>query len=86
MKRQHQHADHIFPEEGAGEQVAAKDFALPDRPSHHDRVKSQRLDHHRRCRKPQPFARGQIPKHQKQAGEEDDELDGSENALDQRPG
>ena len=31
MERQHQHADHVFPEERGRKKIAAEDITLPDR-------------------------------------------------------
>ena len=60
VQRQHEEAEDVFPEEGRRKQIAAEDFALPDRAGDHDRVKQQRLDHDRCGRDGKSLARWQV--------------------------
>ena len=64
VQRQHQHADHVFPEEGRREQIAAEDLLLPDRAGDHDRVEDQGLDHDRGGGDGQPLAGGEVAQDQ----------------------
>ena len=86
VQRQHEHAEHVLPEEGRREQVAAEDLLLPDRAGDHDRVEHQGLDHDRRGRGGEALAGGEVAQHQAEADQEDQELDRRQHALHQRPG
>ncbi len=85
VQRQHQHAEHVFPEEGRREQVAAEDLLFPDAAGDHDRVEAQRLDHDGDGRGREAFAGRQIAQHQREADQEDRELDRGEHTLDEGP-
>jgi hypothetical protein len=85
MQRQHQHAEHVLPEEGGGEQVAPENDLLPDRAGDHDRIEGQGFDHDRKRRGRFALARGEVAQHEREADEEDEELGGGEDPLDDRP-
>ena len=86
VQGQHQHAEHVFPEEGRGEQVAAEHHLLPDAAGDHDRVEHERLDHDRQHGRGLAGARGEEAQHQREADEEDEELERRQHALHQGPG
>ena len=85
MQRQHQHAEHVFPEERRREEIAAEDLFLPDGAGDHDGVERQRLDDDRRRRGGFAFSGREIAQHENQADEKDEELHGREHALDEGP-
>ena len=85
MQRQHEHGKDVFPEEGVGEEILAEDHLFPDRAGDHDAVEGECLGHDRGMRQRQAFSCRQVPYDEHQAGDEDDELQRGENALNQCP-
>ena len=85
VQGKHQHAEHVLPEEGRGEQVAAEDDLFPDRAGDHDCVERQGLDHHGADGERQAVAGRQKGDDQTEARKEDHELNRREDPLDKRP-
>jgi hypothetical protein len=67
VQRQHQHAEHVFPEEGRRKQPAVEDHLLPDAAGDHDGVEQQRLDNDRKRGGSVAFTAAQVAQHQHQA-------------------
>ena len=85
VQRQHEHREHVFPEERRGEQPFAEHHLLPDRAGDHDGVKHQRLDHDREVSGPSAFTGGKRADHQAEAHKKHRELQRGQHALHQRP-
>ena len=85
VQGQHEHAEHVFPEEDGREQVAAEHRFLPDRASDHDRIERDRLRDDGGCRGHLARAGGEIPQDEGEADEKDRELQGREDGLNEGP-